>query len=173
MSQGAVIVAADLVAVRASLSPNINTISSLDAASIVGRVAAVGLVSGSVLVRNDISGVSRLPSGYAIVGIALKPGQLPADGLSPGEKVDIVLTGPVGSPDSATGASTPDSDSQSLSPGTVLGSSALVQDVELAPDSADAGTLDVSVLVDSTIAPLVANASVAGQIALVVVGPGS
>jgi hypothetical protein len=169
--QGAVIVPADVVAVRASLSPNIRTVSSSEAASVMGRTAAVGLIAGSILVSNDIAATSSPPSGDAIVGIALKLGQLPADGLSPGERVDIVLTGAPGSPDLATGASSPDAD-QSTSPGTVLASFVLVQDVESASDAADADTIAVSVLVDSTIAPLVANASVAGQIALVVVGPG-
>lgn len=173
ISEGSVIVASDLTSVRASLSSGVNAVPESNAASVVGRTAAVDLVPGSLLVENDVTLMFEPPQGDALVGVALKPGLLPAQGLAPGEAVDIVLTGIPGAPDTATGSSSvaETGTEPSLAPGTVLSSDVVVKAVTLASDSS--GAIDVSVLVPSTIAPLIANASAAGQAALVVVSPSS
>ena len=171
--QGAVIVPSDLASVHISLTPSIRTIPASDASSVIGRTATVGLVAGSILVDSDFASTSSPPSGDAFVGIALKPGQLPASGLSPGQRVDIVLTGVPGSPDADTGEPPGEANTASDSPGVVLAAAALVQDVELPSSATGSDSVAVTVAVNADVAPFVANAAVSGQLALVVVGSGS
>jgi hypothetical protein len=171
VDQGALILPSDLKAVRAALAPGINTIPSTDASRVINRRASVGLEPGSLLVTADITNGDVLPSGEALVGLALKAGQLPASGVSAGELVDIVLTGAPGAPDTATSSLQPEP--SALDPGIVLAASVPVEDVESGSATSESGTVNVSVLVESPVAPLVANASVAGQVALIVVGSGS
>jgi hypothetical protein len=171
VDQGALILRSDLEAVRAALAPGIRAIPSTDASQVIGRRASVGLEPGSLLVAADITSAVAPPAGEALVGLALKAGQLPASGVSAGELVDIVLTGAPGTPDTATSSLQPDASASS--PGIVLAASVPVEDVESGSAASETETVNVSVLVASPVAPLVANASVAGQVALIVVGPGS
>src|SRR5262249_31350045 len=48
--------------------------------SIVGQMAAVPLLRGTVLMRSMVTSNDPLTGGYAAVGVAVKGGQLPADG---------------------------------------------------------------------------------------------
>ncbi len=171
VDQGAFIIKSDLKAVGAALAPGIDAIPFTDESRVINRRAAVGLEPGSLLVTADIASAASPPSGDALVGLALKAGQLPASGVSPGQLVDVVLTDAAGVPDTDTTSMQPDP--SALSPGTVLAASVPVEDVESDSPTSDTETVDVSVLVASPVAPLVANASVAGQVALIVVGSSS
>jgi len=171
VDQGALILQSDLKTVRAALAPGISAIPSTDASRVINRRASVGLEPGSLLVGADVTSSAAPLSGEALVGLALKAGQLPASGVSAGELVDIVLTSAPGTPDTATSSLQPEP--SALDAGTVLAASVPVEDVETGSATSESGTVNVSVLVASPIAPLVANASVAGQVALIVVGPGS
>ncbi len=171
VDQGTPILGSDLKAVGAALAPGISAIPSADASQVINRRATVALEPGSLLVSADIASGAAPPEGDALVGLALKAGQLPAAGVSAGELVDVVLTGAAGAPDTATASSQPDP--SALNPGTVLAASVPVEAVEAASAASETDTVNVSVLVAVAIAPLVANASVAGQVALIIVGPGS
>jgi hypothetical protein len=96
-----------------------------------------------------------LPRDSAVVGVAVKPGQLPADGLQAGDSVMVVVI----SPTSAT--------SSSAGPPAVLAASApVVGAVDLPAASGDV----VSVAVPKAQAAQLASASSAGLVALVKVG---
>src|SRR4051794_32980361 len=100
---GDVIHDADLRVARGSTS-GFATVAADDRGTVVGRIAAVSLAPGSLLVRSDLGSSSSLQSGQAVVGVALKSGQLPGI-LRPGDRVLIVDTGP-GTTDASGAAAT-------------------------------------------------------------------
>src|SRR5262249_51768075 len=103
---------------------------------------------------------ASLTAGQAIVGIALKDGQLPA-GLRPGDRVLVVDTG---ARTPAAGSSAPARSLGARVVGTVVS-------VQVASDAAG-GTV-VSLQLDEADASGVAAAAAAGQVSLVQVAAGS
>ena len=168
VAQGATVSASDLVVVRLSASGRLTPVPAAQAAAVVGRRAAVALLPGSLLTMSDLANVPRLAPGQAVVGVALKPSQLPADGVFPGESVDVILTG---LPDTG-GAASGTNGAPALS-ATVLAPQVLVTAVDVPDQTSPTGTVDVSLLVPHDLAGVVASASVAGQVALVVIGGSS
>ncbi len=198
--QGQEISSSDLGEATASISGSVQPIPYSAVGSVVGKQAAVGLVPGSILTTGDISTASRIPPNDAIVGIALKPGQLPSAGVVPGEQVMVVQTGQPGSPapslsgsgaDSsstfsfgstsgsggasagpAPSAGSGSSSSQSGSDG-VLVPRAQVYDVATpGAASGDTSTQLVSVELAQQLAPAVSVAAAAGQVSIVVLPQG-
>jgi hypothetical protein len=184
--QGQTLTAADLKVVRMSLS-GVASVPAADASAMVGRRAGEGLEPGTLLTASDLVTSYSPPVGQSVVGIAAREGQLPASGVAAGETVDVVLTGLPGEQDpsvgtggtsgtgdaSGTDATTGTSGDQSGVAGTVLVADATVVEVSSSPVSSGSGTTDVSLLVPLPLAPIVANASTAGEVALIVVGRGS
>lgn len=186
--QGAVITSGDLQIVRIATSGPISPVPASAAGRVVGRRAAVGLVPGSLLTMSELSSGPAIPIGAAIVGVSVKASQLPADGLTSGQQVDVVLTGIPGAPVFSTGSASPSAGQTSGPQGVEQGPTATskpspalaggvivpraVVTASIPGTSANADTTDVSLLVPSALAPLVANASAAGQVALVAVGDG-
>ena len=181
--QGAVITSSDLTVVRLAVSGLLEPVPASESSQVVGRRAAVGLVPGSLLTMAEVASGSPVPPDAAIVGVSVKQSQLPAEGVSVGERVDIVLTGIPGSPAfAATGMPATSSGGQSaqamasplgnVSPvvaGAVIAGHVIV--TAFTPGTAANGdAIAVSVLVPATVAPVVATASAAGQVALVAVG---
>ncbi|HXW35591.1 MAG TPA: SAF domain-containing protein [Acidimicrobiales bacterium] len=187
ISAGAPISQGDIGAMKVSMAQGTQFIPVSDADGVIGRRAAVPLLSGSIIVQGDLATDYAPPSGSALVGVAVKPGQLPADGVYLGDTVDVVLTGAPGAPingisssfgtESTSSASSTSSNIdqplENSTPGSILAADASVIDVASAPESADSDMVLVSILVPSTIAPLVSTASAANQAAIVVVAPGS
>ena len=136
---------------------------------VIGKTAAVGLVTGEIISPAMLTDQPALPSGSAVVGVALKPGQLPAAGLSPGDTVMVVILPASQSggtpPTNATGGSGGSSGSDAPS---VLVESAPV--VDAATLASGQGSV-VSVGVPRADAAQLAAASSAGLVALVKVGP--
>ncbi len=120
--------------------------------SVLGQIATVDLLPNTLLQRSMVTSADTLPSGDAQVGVALKGGQVPAEGLSPGDSVEIVALPDKG----ATGAG------QSAA---VLVSSAKV--FAAVTDPAQVGGLLVTVTVPAASAVPVAQASGTGLVALV------
>ncbi len=58
---------------------------------VIGKIAAVGLVKGEILNQAMVSTSAATPTGYVVAGVLLKPGQLPAGGVSAGDKVMVIL----------------------------------------------------------------------------------
>jgi hypothetical protein len=185
--QGDVVRAGDLTVVRVSATGPLAPVAAVDAGHVVGRRAAVGLVPGALLTMAELTNGSEIPAGDAIVGVAVRAGQLPAEGVQAGETVDVVLTGQPGTPavsapSQATSApSLPASvtgqsagSALSLLTGGVLASDVLVTGTRTGSaigsgSAANSGETDVSLLVPASAAPLLASASAAGQVALIAV----
>ncbi len=190
IEQGQQINGADLGSVSVSASGGAHLIPVTDAQLLSGRRAAVTIPSGSLLVMADTTTARAISPGDAVVGVALKAGQLPSSGVVSGETVMIVETGAPGSPvtspvQSSSGSVGASSGSSSLSAGVpVLVPRATVFDVQpgsggssgssglVAPSAAPDAVL-VSVEVSDTDAPLVATAAAVGQVSLVLLTAGS
>src|SRR5664279_3639381 len=85
---GAVIDRSDLSTV--DVAGDITAIAGANLESVVGQRAAVALLPGTVLQRSMVTDADPIPSGMAQVGVAVKGGQLPADGLVPGDRVQVL-----------------------------------------------------------------------------------
>ncbi len=156
------------------MGSGVATVTANNAALVVGRHAAENLAPGTLLTASDLVTSYAPPTGYSIVGVAVKEGQVPASGVASGEDVEVVLTGLPGQQDSAS----VDSGSAGNQPNTVGGTTVLVAhatvlDAAPSPSSSGSDALDVSLLMTAGVAPAVASASAAGQVALIVVGPAS
>jgi hypothetical protein len=74
----------------ASVAGEITAIAGSSLDSIVGKTAAVTLLPHTLLQRAMVADVATLPTGQALVGVAVAPGQLPADGLESGDSVEVL-----------------------------------------------------------------------------------
>ncbi|MEV0529399.1 RcpC/CpaB family pilus assembly protein [Streptomyces sp. NPDC050439] len=126
---------------------------------------------GAVAVGEMFSGKSGLPAGKSAVGVSLKEGQYPADGLKAGDSVDVYQVG-----DDASGGSSGDKGTGG-SAGTSAGDSPIVSAARVSSvaDKSDAtvstGALGITLLVDSADAAAVTRAASAGAVSLVQVSP--
>ncbi len=141
--------------VRVAYLSSDSTLARLDSTEmdlVVGRVALVDLAEGTMLSTSVAAEVPAVEAGSGVVGMALDPGAYPGQGLAPGDRVHVVLTGEVANPDAEP---------------TVVARSATVFDIEaLASDQ-----LLVSVLTTEADAEAVAAAAGAGGLRLVLVAP--
>ena len=178
LAQGQPITAADLGQADVSVSKGVRYIPITDASVIEGKRAASAIPVGSLLTTGDLATAHAVAAGDAVVGVALKDGQFPAVGLTPGESVLVVQTGTPGSPLSApvSGSSAGTSSAVAATSGSALvgtGAGVLVPVARVvsvtSPASASGGThaLLVSIEVSSAVAPVVATASSADQVSLV------
>lgn len=126
---------------------------------------------GALAVGEMFSGKSGLPAGKSAVGVSLKEGQYPADGLKSGDIVDVYQVG-----DSASGGSSSDKGTGG-SAGTGASDSPIVSAarVNAVASKSDAtvstGALGITLLVDSADAAAVTRAASAGAVSLVQVSP--
>jgi hypothetical protein len=161
---GQTIQAADLVQARISTDPSLRTIPASEASRVVGHSAGVALVPGSLLTQGELADSTTLTKGKVVVGLNLKPGQVPTSSLKPGDQVLVVATGQAA--DAVTGAaSTPGAGAQTPH-GAVLVRQATVYGVDGPSKNGDNNT-SVSVVVDEGDAPSIAGAGSAGLVTLV------
>ena len=149
---------ADLGVAKAVPDPRLAAIPAGDRVRVVGQVTRASLPAGTVLAPGQLTAQPVPGPGERLVGLAVKPGHLPARGLAPG---DLVQVTPV-----AGGTGT---DAGPAATSTAGPFRARVLDVG-PPDSAGAVTVDV--LVGSDTAPAATSAA-AGQVVLVQLGPGA
>ena len=176
--EGQRITRADLGEANAAISGSVTPIPVADASLVTGKRAAVTLPPGSLLTMADVSTSLQIQAGNAVVGVALKDGQLPTSGLDPGENVMVVETASPG--ESVTSVATPTPTSSSSSPTGTPGSPvgvlvpiASVYDVETpAANSGASATELVSIQISSILAPAVSMAAAAGQVSLVLLPQG-
>ncbi len=145
---GQVIDRADLTTVK--VSGQVVALAGGNLSSAVGQRAAVTLLPNTLLQRAMMSSGPSLAAGQAQVGVAVRSGQIPADGLVPGDTVRVVQLPVKGSTDVA---------------GTVLAERARVF-ASRADPAVSGGTL-VTVVVAEGASTAVAAASGAGSVALV------
>jgi hypothetical protein len=156
LPQGARLTAADLTAitVRRGKSAPAGSLGPSAVPSLIGLAATAELPSGTIVTRSLLAPPDAVPAGSrALVGLALKPGQLPAGGLADGQYVSIVFV-----------------PSSNNAPAVTLGAST-VWDVQ---GSAAAGMVTAIVIVPAADATQLAGYASRGEVALVVTpAPGS
>jgi Chaperone for flagella basal body P-ring formation len=187
IEQGQRITATDLGQASVSISKGVDPILVSDAPELSGKRASVTIPAGSLLTLGDITGSPVVPAGDAVVGLALKVGQLPSTGLVAGEQVMVVQTASPGAPvnsaidssgtssgaSGAAGDGSTDSDGGDVASTGVLVPQATVFDVEASqPNDADGGTTLISITVASTLAAVLATAAAADQVSVVLL-PGA
>ena len=173
IQQGQVIRGSDLGQASVAVTGGVVPIPVSDASELSGKRAAVTIPAGSLLVTGDVTGTRSISAGDAVVGMALKAGQLPASGVEPGDPVMIVET--------ASSASALDSSASvgasSSGPGSstgVLVPEATVYDVDSPPADSSSGASElVSVEVSGTLAAAVTTAAATGQVSLALLAPPS
>ena len=150
VSVGEVIERSDLSTV--DVAGDITAIAGANLESVVGERAAVALLPNTVLQRSMVTTVDPTPAGMVQVGVAVKGGQIPADGLAPGDIVQVLRLPAAG----GTGvAAVPD---------VVVAKATVYASV---PDPVQAGATLLTLLVPAEQAAAVAGASGAGSAALV------
>lgn len=153
---GAIVTADDLTIAHVSADSNLSPVRASEEASIVGQVAAVDLTAGSLLTRSDVNtGSSDLAAGQQLIGLPLKPGQMPARPLSAGLHVLIVAT-----PGDFSGGTGIPGGSSTGAPTTIA---ATVVDVG---QPASDGTVVVDVIVPASAGPQLAALASTGHLAL-------
>jgi SAF domain len=128
--------------------------------SVVGQVATVELLPNMLLQRSMLTSSSPLPASDAMVGVEVKPGQLPANGLADGATVQVLQ---LPSKETVTAAGS----SAAL---TAIVLAARVTVYGSASDPSQTGGMLVTLIVPRHASSAVAAASGAGLVALVQVG---
>ncbi|SEM80717.1 SAF domain-containing protein [Streptacidiphilus jiangxiensis] len=154
---GQVITRGDLAVASISLDPALKPVGAGRLDSIIGKHASAQLLPGTTLTQADVTSDSLVQPGQQLVGLLVKPGQLPTTTLVPGEKVLIVST-PGQNPATDTGAS-------AGAPSTLP---AQVVRVGTADSS---GNLTVDVSVDANAGATLAARASTGNIAIIVQSP--
>jgi hypothetical protein len=151
LPQGARISAADLfvITVRRGISTPPGSLGPAAEPSLLGLATTTALPSETIVTRSLLAPAASVPlAASALVGLALKPGQLPAGGLTEGEQVLIAVV--------------PSSNAPAFSLVT-----STVWDVQ---GSAAAGMVTATVIVPASIATRLAGYAARGEVALVVTG---
>ncbi|MFF4344757.1 SAF domain-containing protein [Kitasatospora sp. NPDC001540] len=154
---GQVITRDDLTVASISLDPALKPVSAAQLDSVVGKHASAQLLPGTTLTKGSVTTDALVQPGQQLVGIQVKPGQLPATALVPGQKVVIVSTpgqNPAADPGASAGA-----------PSTLPAQVVRVG----SPDSSGSLTVDVSV--DANAGATVAARASTGNIAIIVQSP--
>ena len=185
VAQGKQITSADLGEAQVAVSAGVGFIPLAQAQVISGKRAATAIPAGTLVTLADLTGAPAIPVGDAVVGVALKDGAYPSEGLSPGDQVLVVQTdapgaavgAPAGTGSAVSGAGalvTGTSGATVTGAGTVSGDPAVLVPratvfASAAPVTASSGgiTLLASIDVPSTVAAQVATAAAAGQVGLV------
>jgi hypothetical protein len=160
VAAGQQIPASALQEVQLSATGGLDYIPWSDRAKVTQTFATVTLVKGALLTNGMISADTSVGKGNVVIGLALKPGQLPAGGLQPGDRVALYA---VASQGGSSGAQT----------GSVLAPAATVYDV-VRPGQNDiqSDQITVSVTVPVAQAPQVTQASSAGAVAVALLPAG-
>ena len=99
VERGEVIEAADLRVVYIASDEPLSHLPESASATVVGRIATTDLEAGTLLTRSQVTERVALAPGDGVVGLALDPGQFPALGLLPGDRVNVVTAPRTDAPD--------------------------------------------------------------------------
>ena len=153
---GQVLQAGDLEVVRVSPSSGLDPVPASAEAGLLGRPAAVALVTGTLLTPADLGTPPPRAAGSDVVALALKAGAYPPS-LGPGARVEVVPV--TGGPGTISGSAAPLS-------GQLNPVKAVVVGIDAAPAGSSADEV-VSLQVAPSDAAGVASLAAAGQAALV------
>ena len=98
IQQGQQLSGNELGEANVSISSGVSPIPVADATELVGQRAAFTIPAGSLLTAADVTDSQPIVAGDAVVGMALKAGQLPAAGVESGDEVMVVQTASFGAP---------------------------------------------------------------------------
>jgi hypothetical protein len=165
ISAGQVLNPSDLHVAQLSVGSGLSPVPASQESAVIGRAVALPLAAGTLLTETDLGPGADPPSGQAVVGLALKPGQYPPE-VTAGDRV-LVVTNPSSTADAAAAAATDSGTTVVVPPvpATVVG-------VESASET-DSDSAVVEVQLAEGDGASVATAASAGDIALVLVSPGS
>jgi hypothetical protein len=149
---GTTVTAADLTTTSVVLGAGVKAVPAQQEHQVVGLVAATDLRPGMLLAPSELTTTLPPSASQQLVPVPLKPSQLPASGLAPGDQV-LVISAPSGS--SGTAVPTP---GPSI-PG-------VVEAVSVRPDQDGMDVVDL--LVSAGNGTSLAREAAAGGIALVV-----
>ncbi|MFD9441852.1 SAF domain-containing protein [Streptomyces sp. NPDC060006] len=155
---GQVVAEDDLGKASMALDPAVKAVQGSDLESVVGKRAAVELKPGSLLAPSQVTKDSLVKAGEQLVPIGLKPEQVPATALVPGQKVQLVHVPAQGQADPDASSNTP--------PETVDGR--VVKASSAAPGT---GTVVVDVATTAQDGPIAAAWVSAGTLRLVLASP--
>lgn len=149
---GSVLTAADLSTTSVTTGSGVQVIPAGQERQVVGLVAGTSLRSGTLLAASELTSALPPAAGQVLVPVAVKPSQLPASGLVPGDQIDVVP---------APGAQ--------ASSDTSTGGAAIAGVVQAVSRVTEANGLDVvDMLVPATHGAVLAREAATGNIALVV-----
>lgn len=147
---------ADVAVARVAADPALHPVPVSRRAEVVGRAAAVELRPGTLLTGEEVTDAAVPAVGEQVVGVAARPGQLPARGLRPGDRVLVV---PVPGDQARGGTAT----AGDVGP---VGEPVPARVVQVGPADAD-GAVTVDVVVGEAVGPRVAALASTGRVALV------
>ena len=153
---GAVVTAADLTTARVASDPALHPIPASQRSTVIGQRAAVALVAGSLLTPSMLTASSVPGPGQALVAVPVKPGELPARTVVPGDHL-LAVTGV----DNGSGAA----------PNPTAAASLPVTVADVGEPSSD-GTVVVDVVVAQASAVTLARQAAAGEVTLVLLPSG-
>lgn len=154
---GQVLTEQDLGTASISLDPAVKAVHADDVKAVVGKRAAVELKPGSLLTPSQVTKDSLVKAGEQLVPIGLKPEQVPATSLVPGQRVELVHVPAQGDTDT---------DKTSTAPETITGR--VVKASKAAPGT---GVVVVDVATSATDGPTVAAWVSASALRLVLTAP--
>lgn len=94
---GHVLVADDLRTAKVAAGADVSTVRAAALGTVLGKMARTDLSAGVLVSPSLVADSNGFVAGQALVGLALKTGQLPATGASAGQRVSIVGTPGTGS----------------------------------------------------------------------------
>ncbi|MDH6222713.1 hypothetical protein M2283_010065 [Streptomyces pseudovenezuelae] len=97
---GQVLTEDDLGKASVALDPAVKAVRADNLTSVVGKRAAVELKPGSLLAPSQLTKDNLVKAGEQLVPIGLKPEQVPATALVPGQRVELVHVPAQGAADS-------------------------------------------------------------------------
>jgi hypothetical protein len=146
----------DLGQASIALDPAVKSVKAAKADSLVGQRAAVDLKAGSLLAPSQVTSKSLVGPDEQLVGVSVKPSQLPTTPLKPGQKVLVV--------------STPNADAASSNSASVDATPKTLQATVVAVGKAATatGNVVIDVAVPATDGPALASRVATGDVALIV-----
>jgi hypothetical protein len=153
---GTVISAGDLGTARVTVGRGIRVVPASQLSEVAGEIAAVALRPATLLAPSELTSAQPPAPGQELVPASLKPSELPASGLFPGDHVLIIATpGDQGQAGSSAGP-----------PSLTTPVPGLVEAVNDVPDATGLDVVDL--LVSAGNGPAVAEQVSTGQFALIV-----
>lgn len=162
---GTVIREADLAEASVALDPALKAIGAGQRGEVVGKRASVQLLPGALLSPKQVTSRTLVKPGEQLVGMSLRPGQLPDSELRPNDRVQVVFTSDEGGTASGSGKA---AGGAQAGPVTI---DARILRVGPKRENTDERVIDV--IVPKADGPKLAAQTASGDVALAVDGAGS